>query len=192
MIHEMMGSPPVPEDALGGPAYTFDPTRPNRQKVVASDLDPGRTYTVALEGQAVERQSVLLAVRFTALLSAMDRLDTAGFALNRKGAEPTAARASTSPAPTTSAVPPLVTAAAVASSADFTDAGDKLGDRWRKSAATAAAWGAAAEVPKKRQGPHGGGKKVFTPPSVAATSGLLITSGEGSGGAGVVPDTGPK
>src|SRR5207247_8612177 len=23
MIHEMMGSPPVPEDALGGPAYTL-------------------------------------------------------------------------------------------------------------------------------------------------------------------------
>ena len=61
-------------------------------------------------------------------------------------------------------------------------------------AATAAAWGAAAEVPQKRQkGEAKKAKKVVLPQSVAVRSGLLMTSSGGPrGAAGVVPSTGPK
>jgi predicted esterase len=53
---------------LSGARYTFDPSRPDGQKIVDSDLQPDRTYTVALEGQAVERQmTILLAGRFRRL-----------------------------------------------------------------------------------------------------------------------------
>lgn len=49
---------------LAGAHYTFDSTRPPGERIVASDLDPGRVYTVVLEGQALQRQTVLLAGRF--------------------------------------------------------------------------------------------------------------------------------
>jgi hypothetical protein len=63
---------------------------------------------------------------------------------------------------------------------------------WRISAATAAAWGAAAEVPQKRQAPPlNSAKKVVTPQSVAAMSGFWISTSP-VGAAGVVPLTGPK
>jgi 2',3'-cyclic-nucleotide 2'-phosphodiesterase (5'-nucleotidase family) len=50
-----------------GLSYTFDPARPDGYKITASSLDLDRTYTVALEGQAVERQSILLAGKFRKL-----------------------------------------------------------------------------------------------------------------------------
>src|SRR5260221_12454445 len=85
------------------------------------------------------------------------------------------------------------TGPAVSSMACRTSATVAPGAAWRSSAATAAAWGAAAEVPKNlhvwdTQEP----KKVFAPPSVATMSGLESTAGVTSGMAGVVPLTGPK
>jgi predicted esterase len=52
---------------VSGMRYSFDPSRPDGYKIVASDLEPERIYTVVLEGQVVERQTILLAGRFRRL-----------------------------------------------------------------------------------------------------------------------------
>lgn len=66
------GNTPAPAVAarlvqLSGARYTFDPAKPAGQRIVSSDIDPGRTYTVAMEGQVVERETILLAGRFRKL-----------------------------------------------------------------------------------------------------------------------------
>jgi 2',3'-cyclic-nucleotide 2'-phosphodiesterase (5'-nucleotidase family) len=50
-----------------GARYRFDRTRPPGRRIVWSDLDPERRYRVALEGQVVERETILLAGRFKKL-----------------------------------------------------------------------------------------------------------------------------
>lgn len=50
-----------------GFSYVFDRTRPRGQRILSSTLNPDRTYTVALEGQVVERETILLAGRFLRL-----------------------------------------------------------------------------------------------------------------------------
>lgn len=50
-----------------GLSYAFDAAKPDGAKIIASSLVPDKVYTVALEGQAVERQSILLAGRFRKL-----------------------------------------------------------------------------------------------------------------------------
>jgi predicted esterase len=52
---------------LSGARYVFDRDRPDGKKIVESTLVPDRVYTVALEGQVVERQTMLLAGRFRKL-----------------------------------------------------------------------------------------------------------------------------
>ncbi|MFN7923200.1 MAG: 5'-nucleotidase C-terminal domain-containing protein [Bryobacteraceae bacterium] len=52
---------------VSGMKYAFDAKKDDGYKIVWSDLDPERTYTVALEGQVVERQTMLLAGRFRKL-----------------------------------------------------------------------------------------------------------------------------
>lgn len=52
---------------ISGATYTFDASKPDGYKIIHSTLDPERQYTVALEGQVVERQSVLLAGKFRKL-----------------------------------------------------------------------------------------------------------------------------
>jgi predicted esterase len=52
---------------LSGAKYTFNASRPDGQKIVESDIQPDRTYTVAMEGQVVERQTIFLAGRFRKL-----------------------------------------------------------------------------------------------------------------------------
>lgn len=52
---------------VSGLSYTFDAKRPDGYKILALTLDPERIYTVALEGQVVERQSMLLAGKFRKL-----------------------------------------------------------------------------------------------------------------------------
>ena len=60
------------------------------------------------------------------------------------------------------------------------------------SAATAAAWGAAADVPQNRQWlPSNEPKYVLMPQCDAVMFGLASTFGVGNGAAGVVPTTGP-
>ena len=61
-------------------------------------------------------------------------------------------------------------------------AGESPGSNWRSRAPTAAAWGAAADVPKKRSTPPiSWAKNVVRTPSVAAKSGLASTCGAASG-----------
>ncbi|MBM3783809.1 MAG: hypothetical protein FJW30_05575 [Acidobacteria bacterium] len=50
-----------------GFTYSFDAAKPDGQKITAISLDPVRTYTVALEAQTVERESMLLAGKFRRL-----------------------------------------------------------------------------------------------------------------------------
>lgn len=50
-----------------GLTYAFDASKPDGQKITAFSLDPARVYTVALEGQVVERESMLLAGKFRKL-----------------------------------------------------------------------------------------------------------------------------
>jgi predicted esterase len=52
---------------ISGAAYSFDPAKPDGYKITRSTLDPEKRYTVALEGQVVERQSALLAGKFRKL-----------------------------------------------------------------------------------------------------------------------------
>jgi predicted esterase len=52
---------------VSGFRYRFNPRLPDGQKIVDSTLDPDRIYTVALEGQTVERESMLLAGLFRRL-----------------------------------------------------------------------------------------------------------------------------
>ena len=47
--------------------YAFHPTKSDGHKIVETDLNPKQPYKVTLEGQAVERQTVLLAGRFMKL-----------------------------------------------------------------------------------------------------------------------------
>ena len=100
----------------------------------------------------------------------------------------TAPTASTRPAPTAHE-PKLSNSVALPSKAARTFCGPAVGLASSISAATAAAWGAAAEVPQKRQkGAAKMAKKVVLPQSVAVRSGLpMISSGGPSGAAGVVP-----
>ena len=104
-----------------------------------------------------------------------------------------AAVASTSPAPTAPG-PKAPTGRAVAVRADRSWLAPAPGFAWRSSAATAAACGAAAEVPQKRHTPSPlwkEPKKVVAPQSVAARSGLAIACGS-IAAAGASPSTGPK
>ncbi len=52
---------------VSGMSYTFDTARPDGYKIVKTSLDMERKYKVALEGQVVERQSLLLAGKFRRL-----------------------------------------------------------------------------------------------------------------------------
>lgn len=52
---------------VSGMKYTFDASKDTGSKIVSHDLDPERVYTVALEGQVVERETMLLAGRFRKL-----------------------------------------------------------------------------------------------------------------------------
>jgi predicted esterase len=52
---------------LSGARYVFDAAKPDGKKIVESSLELGRAYTVALEGQVVERETMLLAGRFKKL-----------------------------------------------------------------------------------------------------------------------------
>ena len=99
--------------------------------------------------------------------------------------------ASISPPPTALG-PKGPTGLAVAAMPALIWAGVRVGLACRARAATAAACGAAAEVPQKRKIPGGGvsTKKVVRPQSVAATVGFWIPWT--SGGAGPLPVTGPK
>ncbi len=99
-----------------------------------------------------------------------------------------AAGASISPAPAASG-PKLPTGTAVLFCIAFTSAALSEGSAASWSAPTAAACGAAADVPKNR---FPDPKNELMPPSVATTSGLSRTSAEASGGAGVTPLTGPN
>ena len=90
----------------------------------------------------------------------------------------TAARASTRPSPTANG-PKAPTAVAVSRCAAFTWSGVSAGFAESCRAPTAAACGAAAEVPKNLNVPPTFcPKNVFAAPSVAVTSGLDSTSGE--------------
>ena len=52
---------------VSGLSYTFDPNKPDGHKIIATSLQPEKFYSVTMEGQAVERQSVLLAGKFRRL-----------------------------------------------------------------------------------------------------------------------------
>lgn len=105
--------------------------------------------------------------------------------------ELTATKASGSPAPT-AVGPKAPTGRPLASSAARIWAWPAPGLACRIRAAIAAACGAAAEVPQKRQAlPDLKAKKVVMPQSVATRSGLLITTSPVAA-AGVAPATGPK
>ena len=52
---------------ISGARYAFDRRRPKGSRIVSSDLQAGRDYTVAVEGQVPERQTILLAGRFGTL-----------------------------------------------------------------------------------------------------------------------------
>ncbi len=52
---------------VSGMSYSYDPSAPDGYKILRTSLDPEKQYTVALEGQVVERQSMLLAGRFRRL-----------------------------------------------------------------------------------------------------------------------------
>ncbi|MCC6589566.1 MAG: 5'-nucleotidase C-terminal domain-containing protein [Bryobacterales bacterium] len=52
---------------LSGARYVFDRSRPAGQRILSSTIDPQRVYTVALEGQVVERETILLKGRFLKL-----------------------------------------------------------------------------------------------------------------------------
>ncbi|HLF92591.1 MAG TPA: 5'-nucleotidase C-terminal domain-containing protein [Planctomycetota bacterium] len=57
----------ITEDRLvqvSGLRYAFDRARPKGSRIVSSDLDARRVYTVALEGQVPERETIFLAGRF--------------------------------------------------------------------------------------------------------------------------------
>src|SRR3954471_21867771 len=98
--------------------------------------------------------------------------------------------ASSSPAPTAWGSK-LPTARALTLRFERTSSGTRAGFRSRSRAATAAACGAAAEVPQKRHLPaEGKAKKVVAPQSVATKSGFWINSGAVSFGAGEPPSTG--
>lgn len=52
---------------VSGMHYRFNPDQSDGHKIVSSSLDPEKLYRVALEGQVVERQSMLLAGKFRKL-----------------------------------------------------------------------------------------------------------------------------
>ena len=49
---------------LSGARYSFDPEKPPAQRIVSTSLERGRIYTVVMEGQVVERETIRLAGRF--------------------------------------------------------------------------------------------------------------------------------
>ena len=49
---------------LSGARYVFDTSRPPGQRIVSSSLEPERTYTVVMEEQVVQRETIRLAGRF--------------------------------------------------------------------------------------------------------------------------------
>lgn len=60
----------IAEDRLvqvSGMRYAFDRSRPKGSRIVSHDLEPGRAYAVALEGQVPERETIFLAGRFGSL-----------------------------------------------------------------------------------------------------------------------------
>src|SRR6476661_3896538 len=86
------------------------------------------------------------------------------------------------PPPTADADPLVATARPVLRNVVMIGAGRSPGSNWRSRAPTAAAWGAAADVPKKRSTPPiSWAKNVVRTPSVAAKSGLASTFGAASG-----------
>ena len=53
---------------VSGMTYAFDSARPDGRKILRHSLDPAKTYMVAMEGQAMERETVWLAGRSKKLL----------------------------------------------------------------------------------------------------------------------------
>jgi predicted esterase len=49
---------------VSGASYVFDPRKPPGRRIVRSGLDETRVYSVAMEGQVVERETIRLAGRF--------------------------------------------------------------------------------------------------------------------------------
>jgi predicted esterase len=49
---------------LSGARYEYDPEKPQGQRIVSTSLEKGRLYSVVMEGQAVERETIRLAGRF--------------------------------------------------------------------------------------------------------------------------------
>jgi len=52
---------------VSGLHYIFDSGKPPAERLISTDLDPARTYSVAFEGQVMERQTILLGGRFKQL-----------------------------------------------------------------------------------------------------------------------------
>lgn len=52
---------------VSGMKYAFDASKDTGSKIVSHDLDPERVYTVVLEGQVAERETMLLGGRFRKL-----------------------------------------------------------------------------------------------------------------------------
>jgi predicted esterase len=52
---------------VSGMTYVFDPAKPDGYKILSTSLQPEKLYSVTLEGQVVERQSMLLAGNFRRL-----------------------------------------------------------------------------------------------------------------------------
>jgi hypothetical protein len=52
---------------VSGMRYVFDSSKPPAERLVSTDLDPDHVYTVALEGQVVERETMALAGHFKRL-----------------------------------------------------------------------------------------------------------------------------
>lgn len=63
---------------VSGARYVFDRRRPKGSRIVSSDLQSDRVYTVALEGQVPERESILLAGRFGTLDYAVSEIPFLG------------------------------------------------------------------------------------------------------------------
>lgn len=63
---------------VSGMNYDFDRRRPKGSRIVSSDLEPDRIYTVALEGQVPERQTFQLAGRFGTMLTTKTEIPFVG------------------------------------------------------------------------------------------------------------------
>jgi len=60
---QMTGEPDIVIQ-ISGARYSFDRRQPPGKRIIWSDLDPYRTYTIALEGQTMEEENIKLAGRF--------------------------------------------------------------------------------------------------------------------------------